>query len=105
MTTDINDSKNDLVIFYSHHSNKIKCGITMVFYLRALEICSIQYLHKKIRVYTLFGTGDISFNNCQPAYIFMWSKPYQFLVSPFLIHKESRKIIIKFEGAKKPDNK
>lgn len=93
MTVDNNDSKNDLVIFYSRHSNKIKFGITIEFYLRV-----VLNIYKKNSVHALFGTGDISFNNCQPAYICMGSKPYQFLVSHFLIHKESRKIMIKFES-------
>lgn len=37
-------SKNDLIKSYSHHGNRIKSGINISFYLRALKICSPQYL-------------------------------------------------------------
>lgn len=40
-------NKNNLVNFYSNHSDKIKSGIMMGFYLRALRICGHQYLPKE----------------------------------------------------------
>ena len=37
--------KNDHIHFYSHHNNNTKRGIIIGFYLRALRICSLNYLN------------------------------------------------------------
>ena len=37
-------NQNDYIHFFSHHSNKIKSGIIIGSYLRALRICSHQFL-------------------------------------------------------------
>ena len=39
--------KNDLIHHYSHHSEKIKSGIIIGFFIRALRICSPQYLREE----------------------------------------------------------
>ena len=36
--------KNDIIHYYSDHTDKIKSGIIIGFYLRALRICSPEYL-------------------------------------------------------------
>ena len=36
-------NKNDHIHFYSHHKNKIRTGLIIGFYLKALGICSLQY--------------------------------------------------------------
>ena len=40
-------NKNDYIYFYFHHNNKIKTGLINGFYLRALRICSPQYLDEE----------------------------------------------------------
>ena len=40
-------NKNDYIHFYSHHNNKIKKGLIISFYLRAVRICSLQYLDEE----------------------------------------------------------
>ena len=39
-------NKNNYIHFYSHYNNKIKTGFIIGFYLRALRICSPQYLNE-----------------------------------------------------------
>ena len=39
--------KNDLIHYYSHHDNNIKMGMIIGFQLRAIRICSPQYLEKE----------------------------------------------------------
>ena len=39
--------KNDYTHFFSHHNDKIKTGLIIGFYLRALRICSPHYLNKE----------------------------------------------------------
>ena len=41
--------KNDIIHFYSHHTEKIKSGIIIGFYLRALRICSPEYLDNEMK--------------------------------------------------------
>ena len=40
-------NKNDYIHFYSHHNNKIKTGLIIGFYVRALRICSPEYLDEE----------------------------------------------------------
>ena len=40
-------NKNNYVHFYSHHHNKIKTCLIIGFYLKALRICSPQYLDEE----------------------------------------------------------
>lgn len=47
--------KNNLINFYSHHKNKIKSGIVIGFYLRALRICSPHYLHEEKYIENTFN--------------------------------------------------
>ena len=42
-------NKNDYIHFYSHHNNKVKSGLIIVFYLRALRICSPYYLDDEFK--------------------------------------------------------
>ena len=42
--------KNDLIHYHSHHSDKIKSGILIGFFIRALRICSPQYLQDEEEV-------------------------------------------------------
>ena len=44
--------KNDYIHFYSHHDNKIKTGMIIGFFLRALRICSSQYLKEEFQYIT-----------------------------------------------------
>ena len=41
-------NKDDLIHYYSHHTTKTKTGIIIGFYLRALRICSPQYLQPEL---------------------------------------------------------
>lgn len=41
-------NKNDVVHFYSAHSDKTKSGVVIGFYLRALRICSPHFLQEEI---------------------------------------------------------
>ena len=41
--------KNDYIHFYSHINNKIKTGLIIGFFLRALRICSPQHLDEKFK--------------------------------------------------------
>ena len=41
--------KNDIIHFYSHHTDRIKSGIIIGFYLRALRICSPEYVDNEIK--------------------------------------------------------
>ena len=43
--------QNDYIDFYSHRTNKIKTGIIIGFYLRALRICSPQYLNEEFEYF------------------------------------------------------
>ena len=40
-------SKNDRIHFYSHHNTKIKSGILIGFFLRALRICTPKFLDEE----------------------------------------------------------
>lgn len=40
-------NKDDLINFYSHHNIKIKRGVLIGFFLRALRICSPEYLEEE----------------------------------------------------------
>ena len=44
-------NKNNLINFYYHHVNKIKSGILIGFYLKALRICSPEYIHEEEEEY------------------------------------------------------
>ena len=45
-----NTNKNDYIHFYSHHNNKIKSGIIIGFFLRALRICNKKYLEEEFNI-------------------------------------------------------
>ena len=42
-------NKNDYIHFYSHRNNKIKTGLIIGCYLRALGLCSSQHLHEDFK--------------------------------------------------------
>ena len=49
-------NKEDYVHFYSAHSDRVKCGIVIGFFLRALRICDTEYLNDEIcHIYETFG--------------------------------------------------
>ena len=58
-------NKNDLIHYYSHHNNKIKSGIIIGFFLRALRICSPQHLQEELNYIT------DTFTNLQYPYHFI----------------------------------
>ena len=41
-------NKEDLIHFYSAHSDRVKSGIIIGFYLRACGICSDEYLEEEL---------------------------------------------------------
>ena len=45
-----NTNKNDYIHFYSHQNNKIKSGIIIGFFLRALRICYKKYLEEEFNI-------------------------------------------------------
>ena len=46
-------NRNDYIHFYSHHYNKIKTGLIIGFYLRALRIYRPQYLNEEFKYKSL----------------------------------------------------
>lgn len=44
-------NKNDLIHFYSSHSSRTKTGVVLGFYLRALRICSEEFIKKRVFLY------------------------------------------------------
>ena len=41
-------NKEDYIHFYSAHSNRVKSGVVIGFYLRAYRICSEEYLNAEL---------------------------------------------------------